>query len=394
MGWAFGIHSEGEIGTQSLFYRLGFPTSIDLLRTQLIVLLGGFMIYIGALFTRSYQRVPDSSPLPPVSCQAHHLYAFCKLLLPIAVVCRFYMLLVNAKNAHMYGYTALYYDASVQHVNVVVAILARQFFPAIIGLLVGCQFKKHIRLAYVLVIVNAILGLSVGDRGGWLYFTLIFFILLHYYYKPLNFWKIALGIGTGYGMLAILVAVRMIRNKGVSIAGLLEILTTASINPLSDALREAGGTMKITTALVMEGYDIFPYGNTFLYGLLTAPSTDLISILHLNYQKLSGWFSQTYLGISNGAAFSIIGEMVLNYGPYFFAPFMVLFGLFIGFITKIEHRSLRTEPLAITLCVITTGVMINISRNCFSYNMGEVFYTTIVFWVGYRCYLLLKPLTR
>ena len=394
LGWAFGIHADGELGTQSLFYRLGLPTSIDLLQTQFIVLLGGFMIHTGAVLTRSYRESAVLPQSPLVSSQSRHLYVFCKLLLPIAVLCRFYMLLVNFKNAHMYGYTALYYDAFVQHVNVLVAILARQFFPAIIGLLVGCQFKKHIKLAYLLVVTNLILGLGVGDRGGWIYFTLIFLMLLHYYYKPFNLWKILLGILTGYGMLFVLVAVRMIRDRGVSISGLLEIFAVASVNPLSDSLREIGRTMGITTALVMEGYNIFPYGNTFWYGLLTAPTNDLIAILNLNYQSLSGWFSQTYLGISNGAAFSIIGEMVLNFGPYFFAPFMVLFGLFIGFITKIECRSIQTEPLAITLCAITTGVMVNISRNSFNTNMGEILYTTIVFWIGYRCYLFLKPFSK
>ena len=394
LGWAFGIHSDGELGTRPLYYRLGFPTSIDLLRTQLIVLLGGFLIHVGALLTRSRRQAVAPAPDLPVSNQAQYLYQFCKILLPLAVICRFYMLLVDSKNAHTYGYTALYYDASVQHVNVIVAILARQFFPAIIGLLIGCQFKKHIRLAYVLIIINVLLGLSVGDRGGWIYFTLIFLVLLHYYYKPFNFWKIMMGLVAGYGMMSVLVAVRMIRDQGVTFAKLIEAFTEASINPLGDSLREIGGTMGITTVLVMEGYDIFPYGNTFLYGLLTAPSTDLISILNLNYQKLSGWFSQTYLGISNGAAFSIIGEMVLNFGPYFFPPFMLLFGLFIGFITKIEPRDLRTEPLAIALCTITTGVMINISRNAFQSNMGEIFYTTLLFWVGYKCYSLVRPLSN
>lgn len=136
----------------------------------------------------------------------------------------------------------------------------------------------------------------------------------------------------------------------------------------------------------MKGWDIFPYGNTFLYGLLISPTKRIISLLHLNYESVSGWLSQSYLKISNGAGFSIVAEVLINFGPYLLPLAMVIVGVVIQKITDIDSCNKEVDVIPVFYKIITTSVIVNISRNAFSYNMGEVLYTTILFGVLFTIY--------
>ncbi|WP_445002568.1 O-antigen polymerase [Exiguobacterium alkaliphilum] len=375
--WAFNIHIEGEIGTQNLYYYMNTPTDIEIVKSQLIVLISGLMIHLGAtspkkvytnknVINKNIQKNPNKDVILKTLI----------FITPLVIIAQFYDLVINFNNAKAYGYTALYYNPNVSSANVIVQILSRLFFPVLIGWLIITSYNKKVRyVVYSIFTLKILLSLFIGDRGGWIYALCLFIISHHYFYKRIRIKQALSFLVLGVAISYISVAVVLTRNTGVSVERIMSILQDIETNPIIISVFSMGSTMGITTVLVMNGFDIFPYGNSFFYGFLTAPSKDIIGILDLNYEPLGAWFSQQYLGISNGAGFSIVAESLINFGLILTPIFMILFGYILWIVTDIEYENLNQNPLKIILCIITTSVLINISRNVFSYNIGEVFYT-------------------
>ena len=395
--WAVGIHSSNEIGSGELYHRLSTPTNSDIVKVQSLVIVGAIMIHFGAInFHRNKSRqtkklMSSSEDMPESNADRANLLRFSFILLPFVVFSEYYYQISNYINAKTYGYTGLYYNENVQSVNVAFQIIARLFFPVIFGLLYGSNYKiKSIRiLAYSLFGIDVILSVMVGDRGGWIYSLLLLLLCHSIFYKKLSMRQIVTLGAIAYAGMIILIAVRNIRNVGVTASGLVNAMGSAVTDPITSTLTEMGGTMSVTLVFVMQGWDIFPYGNSFLYGLLIAPTKRIINILNLNFETISSWLSQKYLGISNGAGFSIVAEVYCNFGPVFFPIIMILVGIIIQKITDIDSCDYEHDFMTIFYKVITCSVIINISRNCFSYNMGEVFYTTLLFWILFTFYNML-----
>lgn len=388
--WAFNIHTQTEIGNISLFYRLGIPSQHSIVKAQLIILVSALMIHVGAMIVSDKYLKGTEKTNQNYIADNKNLLKFCKLIFLPVVFCEFYYQIINIINARQFGYTSLYYNPNVQTASVIIQVIARLFFPVIIGLLFSSNYdKKIMRITYATFIVDIILSIMVGDRGGWLYSAIILLICHNNYYKKFNKNQILSISILGYLSMIVLIAVRNIRNYGVTLQGIINFRVLSFFAPIVDSLNEIGGTMGITVALMMKGWRIFPYGNSFLYGLLISPSKRLIKILNLNFESVSSWFSQTYLRISNGAGFSIIGEVLINYGPYVLLLIMILIGIIVGGITNIENLDFEKDKVKLILKVTTTSVIVNISRNCFSYNMGEVLYTTILFYFLFSIYRVL-----
>ena len=388
--WAFGVHTEGEIGDVNLYGSVGVPTDYAIVKTQLLVLISGIMIHTGAILGHKKIAVSDvhEDRLIQAGVDKKNLYHFSMLLCPFAVASEYYYQVRNYMNAKVYGYTGLYYNTEVQSVNVVFQILARLFFPCVIGMLIGTNYRnKRIRIfSYTLFGIDVILSCMVGDRGGWLYALFILVICSGIFYKKIRFKDMAALGAIAYVGMIVLIAVKNIRNIGVTMDRFSDALGDAMLSPVAETLTEMGGTMGVTTVFVMKGWDIFPYGNTFLYGLLISPTKRIISLLHLNYESVSGWLSQSYLKISNGAGFSIVAEVLINFGPYLLPLAMVIVGVVIQKITDIDSCNKEVDVIPVFYKIITTSVIVNISRNAFSYNMGEVLYTTILFGVLFTIY--------
>lgn len=393
--WAFGQHYENEIGSMSLYRVVWVPSDYDIVKTQLIVLVSAIMIHSGAMLSHKTPIMSfdyDTDYLKKTNYERILLFKFCSVLCPFATFSEYYYQITNFINARVYGYTGLYYNAEVQSVNVIFQILARLFFPSIVGLLIGSKYeKKSIRLlAYTLFGIDVLLSMMVGDRGGWLYALILLLICHTVFYRKLRIRDVILLGISGYIGMVILIAIRNIRNKGVTILGFIESLSGALLDPISSTLTEMGGTMGVTTVFVMNGWNIFPYGNSFLYGLLIAPTKRIISFLNLNYESISGWFSQSYLGISNGAGFSIVAEVLANFGPYLLPIIMIIVGILIQKITDLDTCNKDIDVMSMFYKIITTSVIINISRNCFSYNMGEIIYTTFLFYILIKLFKVIK----
>lgn len=393
--WALNIHLPGEIGSRGLYYTNKFPSDNDILFTQIIVIISALMIHLGAhlQFILASNRNKETKKSIKSPSMNDFLFKFCLYISPIIIFSVFVTQFYNFQNAQQYGYTALYYGQGLSESNTVFKLLSRLFFPVLIGLLIGSGYKKKVMVnVYLIFGLNALASISIGDRGSWIYSLLILIIAHHYFYK-----KIKLKSSIIFSIIVIFisylsVAIVKIRNEGVSFEKIVEVLNSSEVNPIISSIFTMGNTMGITTVLVKDGWDIFPYGNTFLYGLVTAPSSKLIDFLNLNYESLGGWFSQTYLGISNGAGFSIVAEVLLNFGPVILLICMLIFGFTIGFVTNINNLDIFQNPLKVLFCLVTISVLINISRNVFSYNFGEFLFTTVQFFIYFYIakYLFMK----
>src|SRR5699024_8194978 len=123
----------------------------------------------GAIFFKKVKITPivKKKNKSETSILQKHFFSFSLLLSPIIIFSKFYILVINFLNSQIYGYTALYYDSSITGANTIFKILSRLFFPILVGLLIGSNYKpKIVRLVYIVFLLNITLSFLGGDRGG------------------------------------------------------------------------------------------------------------------------------------------------------------------------------------------------------------------------------------
>src|SRR5699024_11364619 len=87
-----------------------------------------------------------------------------------------------------HGYGALYYDSNKTNI-IIFNLLNRMFFPCLVGLLVGSNFKKSVRYTvYSIFIFYLIINLLSVDSGSWVYVVILLLFLSHTFYKKFK-WK-------------------------------------------------------------------------------------------------------------------------------------------------------------------------------------------------------------
>ena len=106
--------------------------------------------------------------------------------------------------------------------------------------------------------------------------------------------------------LNVVTAIVSVRKTGINIDSIKEAMVGEE-NPVISTVSEMGGSMIIQTTLVKVGYDIYPYGNTYIFSILGIISDKFINFLGIPYKNVSNWFSQEYLGLNDwGTGFSIV----------------------------------------------------------------------------------------
>ena len=94
--------------------------------------------------------------------------------------------------------------------------------------------------------------------------------------------------------------------------------------------------------------------------------------MDIEYIGLSTWFSQIYLDINYGAGFTIIGEALLNYGPYV-APFiLIILGYIITSTIYINKNDLENNPKQVLFAVAALLSWLPITR-------GTIISTSIIY---------------
>lgn len=382
--WAFGIHDAQEIGQYNLF-RFGKPaTQEGLVQAQLLSIMGILSLHCGAVIGQkeNVEEAEAKSILFENDGQNYKvLYQVSLIVCCITTPASFYQIIRNYVINALYGYGAALYNADVvaSQSNLLI-LLKLMYFPSLVGMMVGSNFRRRTRvICYVNFMLFAILSAMAGDRGEWLFPLCLLVWIHHEFVQPINLKKAIL-----YGVVSLLiirfsVAIRNIRSSGISISTLIDAVISEE-NPIASAFFELGRGMQHSAILSERGWKAYPYGNTYLLGILGMVTERVISLFNSNYVSLSTWYSQDYLGIDYGAGFSIIAEACINYGPYLGMFFLLLIGWLLGKFLFSRMIS-QSDPICLYMIIGTTYSVIQAIRNTTLVATKTWFFSTLLIFI-------------
>ena len=388
--WAVGIHLPGEIGT-ALLYTLPVPPAIEILKTQLVTLIGLSAFHTGAVLTYQKDRPAGQSTAAEeskIKRQRKMLFQICVVTSIISTPLMFSSIIRNIFINRVYGYGAALYNAEVTATqNNLILLLRLMYIPSIIGLLITSRYrKKVVVICYVNFAVFFLLGLFAGDRGEWLFPLCLLVWMHHKYHKRINAGKLI-----RYALLAIVltilsVAVRNSRSMGITVAGIREAISGES-NPIVSAIFELGGSMRPALIVIRYGWHTYPYGNSYLFALLGMITERVIMLFIPGYASLSNWFSRVFLGIRYGAGFSFVAEAIMNYGPFGSVPALLIEGIvFSKIIFSTENTDYTAFPLKTFFGISTAYAMLQTIRNTLLVATKMWFFSTILILAAYYLY--------
>lgn len=383
--WAFGIHFPTEIGEKSLYGKLGVPTNTDILNGQIITLISALMFHFGAVICYKPKINKRKTKLNKVNTNTTLKILFITSIIIglVAIPITLYDVYESLQVALVHGYKELYYSEFASSRSNFYSIVNMFFFPSLVGLLIGSRYNKKVMLfVYLVFFIYLLLNLLAGDRGSWVYKIIILIWLSHNFYKKINFKKLITYTAIAFVFLYIVDAIVSIRNMGLGTLTFGDFIENLSFenSPIISAIFEMGGSMSVVITLLMYGWDIWPYSNTYLLAILGMVTNQVIYTLDIPFSLISSWFSQEYLGISWGAGFSIVAEAVLNYGPYFAPLFMVVLGYIISSLIYMDKRINYTDkPLYIFFTVSTLHAILPVARGYFHLLLKSWFYGVFLY---------------
>jgi oligosaccharide repeat unit polymerase len=365
--WAFGIHSDTEIGTQNLFANYLIPTYPEIIKAQLFTCLAIYFFHLGAMFC--YKPKPkfpekDNNSNFEITYYKKAMFLISSIMAIIAVPVSYYKTLYDLQVSLQYGYAAIYYSefASQAGITLIIEIF---FFPSLVGMLIGSNYSKKIQiLVYSIVSIYTILNLLAGDRGSWIYMIITLIWMHHVFVKKfkvkefLKFTLIALTV------LYFISAIISLRQYGLSNIGFNEFKEAFNLKnfPVFTFIFEMGNSMGIVLILLSAG-SIWDYSNSYLVAILGMPSTRIPALFGLDIILIPNWFSQEYLNISWGSGFSLFGEALLNGGIYYAPIIILLIGFFISTVLYTSRNmNFYNAPLRFFVIVTSLHSLIGWSR--------------------------------
>ncbi len=322
--WAFGIHVDGEIGSTMLF-RYMKPETIDILRAQIVFLISVMLFHVANICDRykiTTVKMSDSN----FKKDSNSVYYASIILSCIVIPATLYYIVMNYIQAKTHGYGSLYYGDLANNSNVVIAILQYLFIPCLIGLLIGSNYKKAVRIfVYSIFSFFLIINLLSGDRGSWFYPLLILIWMHHRYYKRIKTRQFIIYVFASFIALYIIAAIVSVRNTGISGESIINALSTTKSNAFLESLIEMGGSMGVNIIVISDKLK-YPIGNSYFLALVGSITTQIPEIFGVKYVTLTRWFSQEYLHISWGAGFTMVAETVVNFGVLFGPLVFFVFG--------------------------------------------------------------------
>lgn len=379
--WALGIHLDNEIGKVSL-YTFPIPSENSIIRTQLITLMGITSLHCGALIGyKNKINILCTNKKGDSEQESKILYRVCVLLSIIVVPITYYIAYQNYIIANSGGYGAIYYGEGINRSSTLI-LISKMFFPCLLGILIGSNYSSlNRKIVYSIYIIYIIISALAGDRGEWLYGLILMCWMHNNYYKKLNIKKLIIYIISGIALISVLTAIRDIRSEGVSLEGIIKTIGSAETNPIISAFFELGSSMRVNLLLVEHGWDIYPYGNTYILAIMGMITEKFITMLGIPYKSISQWFSQEYIGISYGAGFSIIAESLINYGPYVSIFFLALQGYIFSKFLIVENIDIKKEPVSLFLRVSTTSVLISAARNMILNTLKNWVFSVLIIYI-------------
>ncbi|MCM3741803.1 O-antigen polysaccharide polymerase Wzy family protein [Oceanobacillus luteolus] len=385
--WALGIHIPTEIGEVQFYGKFGVPTNADILNGQVITLICGLLFHFGAVICykpRTY-KVHNESLRNIKDTTLKAMFISSVIIGAVFIPVTLYNAMESLQVALTSGYKELYYSDYAANKSNIFALAEMMFFPSLVGLLLGSRFKKNVMIfVYSTFSIYLLLNLLAGDRGTWVYKIVILIWLSHTCYKKINFKKLLKYIILSLVGLYIVEAIVSVRNIGLGSITFEEFIKSFAFenSPLISTIFEMGGSMNVVTFLIKYGWDVWPYANTYLLGILGMATNEVIYSLDVPFSVVSSWFSQDYLGISWGAGFSMVAESVLNYGPYIAPLVMILIGFIISSLVYLDKNILYSEkPLRYFFAVTSLHVFLPVTRNYFQLLLKNWFYGVILYTV-------------
>lgn len=381
--WVFNIHPENSIEKSTIF-NAGYATDLDIVKTQLVTITSIFLYGITNIFIKRNNKKCKSicnKEIDKEKISIKAIKTISIIFLIISTLCTYIILFNNIKISVQYGYKALYYGDNIYQGNTIIILLSRFFLPSLFGLyLTSYKNKKTINLIYFLFLIYLLGNLFTGDRGSWIYSFCLFLWLHHVFVKKIDFKTALILILFGFFGISIIYAIVDIRDSGISISKILNTLNFNN-NPIIELFSELGSSMKIQLYLLMNGYNIYPYGNSYLLGILGIFSDKIVKIFIPEYVIMDSWFSQTYLQLNYGAGFSIVGEAILNFGPYV-APLIVMFiGYLFNLLINNDKVIYEKNSKSILLCLCVSISLITMFRGILAYSIKMFLYQVIFFFI-------------
>jgi len=373
--WALGIHGNRlEIIGRFIEGRIRLTDS-DIFRTQLLTIVGLLAFHAGAMC--QYKRLSNDSAWLKDHRSSQSLVTVCKVMLVISTICAYYYWLRNGIIYRSFGYGAYQYGENSGNINSIIIILGWMFIPSMIGVLVGNNYKKtDKKVCYTLFAIFVVLCTFAGDRA-WIY-NLVILVWLHYRmqgtFNTRRFVRLSI---SGLIILTFAEAVSTVRGGGLSFNAIINSIIND--NPISSAFFEMGGTMAPTAIIFHDPNFNYPFGNSYLLSIPEMITTKFITFFVPEYQALGGWFSQTYLGLSYGAGFSMIAEALANYGRYVAPLWMILMGVVIARAINIQHD--EKDEITIFFKSTTCISFLYIVRNSTVNGLKQWFFTTFIIMV-------------
>ncbi len=370
--WALGIGLDRglTVGT-SLAYGSGlYMTEADLVATKWYVCLGMLIFHIGALIfvkPKNYDVYLTSRNVDKrcIEVDRRAVYYAGVLITTIITPITLSLRIKEVIIARQFGYSALYYgDVSTQ--SGYVQILVYLFFPGLVALLVGSNFRKRVVwIVNVIFGVYAVLGIASGDRGNWLY-SLIILIWLYMQRDKIKVSTVIISIIFGVIGIYLLQVVTLSRNGG----GLSELTMQSFYDafktentPIADAFFEMGGSMRIVTIFLKLGA-IYPYANTYLTAILGAFSTRVMEYFGIDFVLIGDWLSQEYFGLNYGMGFSMIAEAYVNGGYVGGLIYMLILGGVIGKLLCMcrDNQDMEFKPIRTFMSIASANLLMSFPR--------------------------------
>lgn len=373
--WVFNIHMNSEIGYGEIF---GFYIEEkNIILAQLFTVVCLLLFHCGAMFyicnTKNIEKIQQNNINEEKFKK--NMKIFCSLLLLIVVPITYYVQYKKMIISTRYGYWNLFNDEFSLGYG---SMLSRLFFPCIYALLFSSNFKKKtVSICYILIGIDFVMCLMIGSRGNIVYELMIILFLHNRYVKKITLKNAVFYIIGFFILMSIFSVIREIRDYGVNFEKI-SSLNFLSNNIVIKSIFEMGSSMGIQCILIQNGFYIYPYGNTYLLGLLGIVSEKSILIFNPNYIDLNTWFSFDYLKLNYGAGFTMVGEVLLNFGPYIGPIIMMCFGYLITKIITIFNKESSCKNSIFSLITFETFVMF--IRGTFGYYIKYWFFSIVAFY--------------
>lgn len=385
--WAFGIHMPIEIGVAPIYPGHGVATDLDIVKTQIYVLMCAWMLHFGALLAirnKKNNNVMHGQTKPMLEEAVDNKTL--KLIFKVSLIFAVFSIPVtlwthfeDLRIAMTYGYRALYHSEYARRGASLVAFFNMWFFPSLLGLLIGSRYGKKTRnIVFFIMAIFILLNIAAGNRHPWIYKVVILFWMTHILHKP-----ITKGAAIKYMLIAVisvyfLDVVVSLRNIGINMEAIIDSLSLSN-SSVTKVIFEMGASMNPTLYIQKYGAEFWQYGNTYLLALGGLITNRFLDLFGIPYGIISRHFG-AYLGISWGPGFSITAEPLMNFGVIFAPLFMIVKGFFLSKIFYVDADiSTLNKPLKLLFVAASLDALTRLNRDSVHIPFKNWFYGVVLF---------------